>query len=465
MLTKRESSLSILMIFIQIIITVITFLIPRLFFNYTVFSIPQCLFFQFQIIFIWGVLLTKFRLGVIFRANNFNGMFRGYFVTILIGTIFLWMEIITLPFFHEIRPSLLYVSYFAILNLISLLTFKLGFYYIMRFIRSTGLNSRNVVLIVDESTISFVDVFSKAKDWGYKLDSVISYDESLKEICPTIRIIKKDETLSKYLTVQPVDDVFYCLPVVNSYYDLDKFIQDCNEIGINSHIMEPSFVSKLSKFKNLRFDSSFTTNQTTSTKYLSLKLKDILDTLFSSAVLAILSPFIVIIALIIKLQDGGTIFFKQERIGLNGRKFICYKFRSMVPNAEELRHELESQNESDGPTFKIEKDPRITKIGRILRKTSIDELPQFYNVIRGEMSVVGPRPPLLSEVKKYERYQIRRLSMKPGITCIWQVYGRNSVSFEEWMKMDLEYIDNWSLKLDLKLIIHTVAVVFKANGR
>ena len=137
----------------------------------------------------------------------------------------------------------------------------------------------------------------------------------------------------------------------------------------------------------------------------------------------------------------------------------------MVVDAEALLDSLQDKNESDGPTFKIEKDPRITKIGRILRKTSLDELPQFLNVIKGEMSVVGPRPPLLKEVKLYERCQLRRLSMKPGITCIWQVKGRNKVSFEEWMQMDLEYIDKWSLWEDTKLILGTVGVIFKMSGR
>jgi len=176
-------------------------------------------------------------------------------------------------------------------------------------------------------------------------------------------------------------------------------------------------------------------------------------------------PLLILIALLIKLEDGGPVLFKQERIGLNGRRFTCYKFRSMVMNAEELITDLLDMNESDGPTFKIENDPRITKIGRILRKTSLDELPQFYNVIKGEMAVVGPRPPLLREVRQYERSQLRRLSMKPGITCKWQVWGRNKVSFKEWMRMDLDYIDHWSLALDIKIMFATIGVILKANGQ
>ena len=176
-------------------------------------------------------------------------------------------------------------------------------------------------------------------------------------------------------------------------------------------------------------------------------------------------PLLILIALLIKLEDGGPVLFKQERIGLNGRRFTCYKFRSMVMNAEELITDLLDMNESDGPTFKIENDPRITKIGRILRKTSLDELPQFYNVIKGEMAVVGPRPHLLREVQQYERPQLRRLSMKPGITCKWQVWGRNKVSFKEWMRMDLDYIDHWSLALDIKIMFATIGVILKANGQ
>ena len=171
-----------------------------------------------------------------------------------------------------------------------------------------------------------------------------------------------------------------------------------------------------------------------------------------------------IIAFLIKL-DGGPVFFLQKRTGLNGRHFSCFKFRTMVVNAESLQKSLLSQNEQEGPVFKIKNDPRVTKIGRFLRKTSLDELPQFFNVLKGEMSIVGPRPPIPSEVKQYQRWQNRRLSMKPGITCIWQVSGRNNIPFEQWMKMDMQYIDTWSLKLDMIILLKTVKVVFAGDGQ
>jgi exopolysaccharide biosynthesis polyprenyl glycosylphosphotransferase len=180
--------------------------------------------------------------------------------------------------------------------------------------------------------------------------------------------------------------------------------------------------------------------------------------------LVLLSPLFLIIAALIKLTSSGPIFFKQVRCGLGGRKFAFYKFRSMIVDAEERKKGLEPLNEMSGPVFKIKDDPRITPVGRIIRKLSLDELPQLYNVLKGEMSLVGPRPPIPEEVQKYERWQRRRLSMRPGLTCLWQVNGRNEVDFEQWMKLDLEYIDNWSLGLDFKIMLRTIPVVLTGHG-
>jgi len=181
--------------------------------------------------------------------------------------------------------------------------------------------------------------------------------------------------------------------------------------------------------------------------------------------ISITVPFLLFIAAAIKATSEGPIFFKQKRVGLRGRTFFMYKFRTMVINAEALQAGLMEANEADGPVFKIKNDPRITKIGKFLRKSGLDELPQFINVLRGDMSLVGPRPPIPSEVEQYERWQLRRLSMKPGITCTWQIKpNRNSISFEDWMKMDLQYIDNWSNKLDFMLFFQTIRTVLKGSG-
>ncbi len=193
-------------------------------------------------------------------------------------------------------------------------------------------------------------------------------------------------------------------------------------------------------------------------------VKRAFDILVSTVALVLLSPLLVAVALAIKLTSRGPVFFRQTRVGLHGRHFHMLKFRSMVENAEQLRAALEAKNELSGPVFKIERDPRVTTVGRFIRRLSIDELPQFFNVLRGEMAIVGPRPPIPSEVEKYEPWQRRRLSIRPGITCVWQVSGRNRISFEQWMYLDMQYIDHWSLLTDIKLILKTIPAVLARRG-
>ena len=189
--------------------------------------------------------------------------------------------------------------------------------------------------------------------------------------------------------------------------------------------------------------------------------KRIIDIIGSLAGLIFLSPLFLIVAILIKLEDPkGKVFFSQERNGKYPATFKMYKFRSMVHNAEELLEKLMDQNEQTGPVFKMKEDPRITRVGKFIRKTSIDELPQLFNVLRGDMSLVGPRPPIPREVEQYTTYQMQRLGVKPGLTCLWQVGGRNSVDFDGWVELDIEYIKNRSLWLDIKLIIKTVFVLF-----
>ena len=192
--------------------------------------------------------------------------------------------------------------------------------------------------------------------------------------------------------------------------------------------------------------------------------KRVLDVILSCIGLLGLSPVFLLVAVAIKMTSKGPAIFAQERIGLNGRAFEIYKFRSMVVNAEELKEHLAHLNEMSGPVFKITNDPRVTAVGRFIRKTSIDELPQLINVFKGDMSLVGPRPPLSSEVNLYNLKHRKRLAVRPGITCIWQISGRNEVNFEEWMKMDAEYVDRWSLWLDLGILARTVPVVLGRRG-
>lgn len=189
--------------------------------------------------------------------------------------------------------------------------------------------------------------------------------------------------------------------------------------------------------------------------------KRLIDIVGSLCGIILLSPLFLIVAILIKLEDPkGKVFFAQERNGRYPKTFKMYKFRSMVHNAEELLKDLMDRNEQTGPVFKINDDPRITKVGKVIRKTSIDELPQLFNVLKGDMSLVGPRPPIPHEVEQYNSYQMQRLAVKPGLTCIWQVSGRNNIGFDEWVEMDIEYIKTRSLWLDIKLIFKTVGVLF-----
>mgnify|MGYP004525782671 FL=1 len=188
--------------------------------------------------------------------------------------------------------------------------------------------------------------------------------------------------------------------------------------------------------------------------------KRLIDIVLSLCGLIILSPLLIIVAILIRFEGKGNVIFVQDRVGLNGEIFKMYKFRSMVCNAEELKRELLIQNEMSGPMFKMKNDPRVTKIGGFIRKTSIDELPQLFNVLKGDMSLVGPRPSLPSEVEKFEDWMMKRLSVKPGLTCFWQVSGRNNIEFEEWMKMDIKYIEERNIFVDLKLIFRTFFVLF-----
>ncbi|MDU1936656.1 MAG: sugar transferase [Clostridium sp.] len=188
--------------------------------------------------------------------------------------------------------------------------------------------------------------------------------------------------------------------------------------------------------------------------------KRVIDIVCSLSGLLLLSPVLIIVSILIKLESDGPIIFSQDRIGYKGQKFKMYKFRSMVVNAEELKKKLAERNEMSGPMFKMKNDPRVTKVGKFIRKTSIDELPQLINILKGEMSLVGPRPSLPKEVKEFEPWMMERLEVKPGLTCYWQVSGRNDIDFEDWMKLDIKYVRERSFCLDMKLIFKTFFVLF-----
>jgi exopolysaccharide biosynthesis polyprenyl glycosylphosphotransferase len=356
---------------------------------------------------------------------------------------------------------------FAILDfiLISVLLLSSSRYY-KKLLRK-GLNVQNVIVIADANCIDFIEKLLLKKESGYHIHTIISDSDIIEEVFSSRFSIERDvENLKAILRQQVIDEVLYCRNKIEQD-EIRHFIYLCEEIGVVFR-MQSSFFHMQSTITQLEYVEGipFLSFINTPDNKFSHRWKIIFDVLASFFILLIWSPVIIFIAIAIKMTSKGPVIFRQKRVGLRGRTFDIYKFRTMVIDAEEQRVKLEKMNEMDGPVFKIKHDPRVTSIGRILRKTGLDEIPQFFNVLNGDMSLVGPRPPLPKEVNMYERWQLRRLSMRPGITCIWQIApNRNSISFNEWMRLDLQYIDSWSLKLDFILLAKTVQTVIKGSGQ
>ncbi len=324
---------------------------------------------------------------------------------------------------------------------------------------------RILVIGSKERARDIIKSICSAKDSNYTVIGCLEVDASLvgEHVYDRVKVLGDMAQFKTLLRNSVVDEVIFALPLSEVENANDK-IAFAEELGVNIRIMPDWQLQKIMfrpETASIAFDTFIgiptLTLSSTPKKDLELLVKAFIDYLGAFAGLILLSPLMIIIALIIKLSSPGPVIYSQKRAGLNGRVFKIYKFRTMVANAEDLRAGLEDKNEMDGPVFKIGKDPRIIPLGRFLRRTSLDELPQLFNVLFGEMSLVGPRPPIPEEVEQYQPWQRRRLSMKPGLTCIWQVSGdRNNIEFKRWMEMDLKYIDNWCLMLDFKLLMRTL---------
>jgi exopolysaccharide biosynthesis polyprenyl glycosylphosphotransferase len=266
------------------------------------------------------------------------------------------------------------------------------------------------------------------------------------------------------LRSKPVDEVYFASIAGDHHKDVQAAISVCERLGVPFAL--PVCTFRLSRARPVveGVSDGYAHFMTVHVTPLEQAAKRLFDIVVSATGLLLISPVLVGAALAVKLTSRGPVLFHQERVGLLGRRFKMLKFRSMVQNAEALKRDLESQNEQQGPVFKMKNDPRVTPVGRFIRKYSIDELPQLVNVLRGDMSLVGPRPPLPSEVAKYEAWQLRRLSVRPGITCVWQVQGRSEISFDDWMLLDMRYIDHWSFARDVDLIMRTVPAVLRGRG-
>ncbi len=272
--------------------------------------------------------------------------------------------------------------------------------------------------------------------------------------------------LRSFLRENVVDEVVIALPVNTFYSEASRAVALCEELGITTHFLSNLFDPGVAraKAKGLDYDSLVTLHADARRGW-ALLVKRLLDITISLWCIALLAPVFLITAVLIKLTSPGPILFAQKRVGLNKRLISVHKFRTMIPDAEQKQAQFEHLNELSGPVFKIRHDPRITRLGKFLRKTSIDELPQLFDVLIGNMSLVGPRPlPVRDYLGFNKDWQRRRFSIRPGITCLWQITGRSSTSFERWMELDMEYIDKWSVWLDLRILIRTIPAVLKGSG-
>lgn len=343
-----------------------------------------------------------------------------------------------------------YVSY----NGIAWMRRQLGRYHYFLIV-GCGTRAHEMASLIEESRgmglrlVGFVDPNSgnsKLNDWFGR-----------HEIFPV-------EAVEKVLEDHVVDEVVFAVSM-QELARLEPVMSHCANVGVKTRVQLEFLPSPYSRIylENFR-DVPLLSLSSAPESELLLLLKRVADIAMATFSLVLLSPLMIGIAAAIRITSPGNVLFRQVRCGLGGRKFILYKFRSMVNNAEQLKAELHQLNETDGPVFKMSDDPRITPVGRFLRRFSLDELPQLWNILRGDMSFVGPRPAIPNEVEKYEPWQRRRLRMRPGLTCIWVLEGRSDVDFHRWIQLDLAYIDNWSLWLDCKIFFRTIPIVISGKG-
>lgn len=450
---------------IDIILTLITYGITYIAYTQSVpaTNSSDYLALAVMIIPLWYLLLKHQNLTILDRINKYSLIFWDYLKVISLGGLALF----SMSFIFKLEAiSIQFILTFLLSNLFILPASRIISFHTLKNYRKKGYFATNIAIIADDDSTENIQNILNRKELGYSLRFILSDSPKLKEdFGPNTMFFHDSTPLHKLLDSYIIDEVIYCRNTLNQQ-ELERYIRTCSETGVIFRMQSDWFGMTGSKAQLGYFsDIPFLTFMNLPSNELALFTKSLMSYLIASTSVVILSPIMVLVAIMIKSYGNGPVLFKQKRVGLRGRSFTMYKFRTMITDAENMKHNLSTLNEADGPVFKIKNDPRITPIGKFLRKSSLDELPQLFNVLKGEMSLIGPRPPVPEEVQQYKRWQRRRLSMKPGITCIWQISPeRNKISFEDWMRMDLEYIDQWSLKLDFILLIKTFKAVFKAHG-
>jgi exopolysaccharide biosynthesis polyprenyl glycosylphosphotransferase len=414
---------------------------------------------------LWLLVLYFIKITEIPRTKRYRVLFFEYLQSAIA------VFIILLVLYFVLRLSWIsrrLIIEFTFLGFLFLFIVRFLEYKVFKTYRAKGFNFINLVLFADDSSLPFIESLRSFPEWGYRIVLILSNSARIIEKYRGILAIlpnKSKEVLEKLMEVDTIDEILYIKSQINPS-EVRQTIRSCEEFGIVFRLLTKDQQPKLTNaFVSIVANEKFLTFINVPYKPYALTIKKFMDFSLSVILLIILSPLMLIIGLLIWSTSKGPIIYKQTRVGLRGRQFDLYKFRTMVADAEIERQELESLNEMDGPVFKMKNDPRVTRIGRFLRRTGLDELPQLINVLKGEMSLIGPRPPLQEETKHYKRWQLRRLSVKPGLSCFWQIKpDRNNIKFEKWMELDLAYIDNWSPRLDFIILLKTIRTVFQRTG-
>lgn len=470
MIKERVKLLRRLLLFLDLGITLASYSIAHLYatrMSPALHIDDHLLHYRYLLIFIlplWAVLLSYNGAYESIRIKTFLQNLWPALNSVILGG-FIVIAIIFVSQYKTISSE--FILLFLFINAGLLLAERVFFQFLLRYIRKLGYNYRTVLIVgTGKRAVEFArNTIDNHKEWGLKIIGYSDTDSSMigKKL-PGSEVICHIKDIPEILTSRQVDEVMFICP--RKWLDkLEPVVILCEEMGISLRIACDFYPQKLFKIQLDTVAERLFLSLTPPPHYGGLiVVKRAIDVIVSIAVLVATSPLFFLISLGIKLTSPGSVFFKQERCGQYGKRFKLLKFRTMVENAEEMKPGLEHMNEMSGPIFKVRNDPRVTPIGRILRKYSLDELPQFVNVLKMNMSIVGPRPPLPDEVHQYNYSQRRRLSVAPGITCLWQVRGRSKVDFDEWMGMDLEYIDRWSIGLDFKIILKTIPAVLKGTG-
>jgi exopolysaccharide biosynthesis polyprenyl glycosylphosphotransferase len=345
---------------------------------------------------------------------------------------------------------------------------RMSVYRLSRRFRQRGVNVKSLLIIGGGArSEELIKTISRKSEFGYRilgyLDSTPAFSQ--RQLAG-VSWLGSFEDLRQIIDEQVVDEVAIALPIKSHYAQIKTVIAQLEEQGVVVHLLSDFFSNQLARIEPHDFQGMpLLSLHSTPTVNWRTEVKRIVDVLGAIVLLTLSAPLFVVIAILIRLDSPGAVFFSQERVGYNKRRFRMIKFRTMVADAEARLEAIEHLNEKQGPIFKISKDPRITRVGRILRKFSLDELPQLINVLLGDMSLVGPRPLSVRDTSRLEEsWQKRRFSVRPGLTCLWQISGRSNLSFEEWVALDLKYIDSWSLKLDWWILLKTIPAVITARG-